>query len=205
MRATTFSTPNVSRATRAARMFELSPLLTGGERVRVLDAGGDERVAVEADAGDRLARRSEVPSRRNADGVWSMTATEWPLRPEGAGERRPDAAASHDHEVHRRDATPSARPERASGRAPVATARRGPAADGLSGERSAYSVVVPVSDRRSSACSSDARSAATSSGDTLLPKRIALPIFASDALSSVAYAPDEILLMLALAGGALRR
>ena len=29
---------------------------------------------------------------------------------------------------------------------------------------------------------------------TLLPKRIALPIFASDALSSVAYAPDEILL-----------
>ena len=28
---------------------------------------------------------------------------------------------------------------------------------------------------------------------TLLSKRIALPIFASDALSSVAYAPDEIL------------
>jgi amino acid transporter len=37
-------------------------------------------------------------------------------------------------------------------------------------------------------------------GHTLLPKRIALPIFASDALSSVAYAPDEILLTLALAG-----
>ncbi|WP_430295066.1 APC family permease [Sinomonas sp. B1-1] len=35
---------------------------------------------------------------------------------------------------------------------------------------------------------------------TLLPKRIALPIFASDALSSVAYAPDEIFLTLALAG-----
>ncbi|ALE91885.1 DNA-binding protein [Arthrobacter alpinus] len=35
---------------------------------------------------------------------------------------------------------------------------------------------------------------------TLLPKRIALPVFASDALSSVAYAPDEILLTLALAG-----
>lgn len=33
-----------------------------------------------------------------------------------------------------------------------------------------------------------------------LPKRIALPTFASDALSSVAYAPDEILLTLALAG-----
>jgi amino acid transporter len=37
-------------------------------------------------------------------------------------------------------------------------------------------------------------------GHTLLPKRIALPIFASDALSSVAYAPDEILLTLAVAG-----
>ena len=39
-------------------------------------------------------------------------------------------------------------------------------------------------------------------GETLLPKRLALPIFASDALSSVAYAPDEILLMLGVAGGA---
>src|ERR671932_702956 len=36
--------------------------------------------------------------------------------------------------------------------------------------------------------------------ETLLPKRIALPVFASDALSSVAYAPDEILLTLAIAG-----
>jgi hypothetical protein len=37
-------------------------------------------------------------------------------------------------------------------------------------------------------------------GETLLPKRIALPVFASDALSRVAYAPDEILLTLSLAG-----
>lgn len=36
----------------------------------------------------------------------------------------------------------------------------------------------------------------------LLPKRVALPVFASDALSSVAYAPDEIFLTLALAGAA---
>ncbi|MQA01500.1 MAG: amino acid permease [Streptosporangiales bacterium] len=35
---------------------------------------------------------------------------------------------------------------------------------------------------------------------TLLPKRIALPVFASDPLSSVAYSPDEIFLMLSLAG-----
>jgi amino acid transporter len=39
-------------------------------------------------------------------------------------------------------------------------------------------------------------------GETLLPKRIALPVFASDALSSVAYAPDEILLTLSIAGTA---
>ncbi len=37
----------------------------------------------------------------------------------------------------------------------------------------------------------------------MLPKRIALPVFASDALSSVAYAPDEILLTLAIAGGTM--
>jgi amino acid transporter len=36
--------------------------------------------------------------------------------------------------------------------------------------------------------------------ETLLPKRIALPVFASDALSSVAYAPDEVFLTLAFAG-----
>jgi amino acid transporter len=39
-------------------------------------------------------------------------------------------------------------------------------------------------------------------GHALLPKRLALPIFASDALSSVAYATQEILLVLTLAGTA---
>ncbi|MBG0830812.1 APC family permease [Planomonospora sp. ID67723] len=36
--------------------------------------------------------------------------------------------------------------------------------------------------------------------EQFLPKRIALPVFASDALSSVAYAPQEILVILSLAG-----
>lgn len=40
----------------------------------------------------------------------------------------------------------------------------------------------------------------TQLGETLLPKRIALPVFASDPLSSVAYSPDEIFLTLSLAG-----
>ena len=36
--------------------------------------------------------------------------------------------------------------------------------------------------------------------DTLLPKRLALPIFCSDPLSSVAYATEQILLVLGLGG-----
>jgi amino acid transporter len=39
-------------------------------------------------------------------------------------------------------------------------------------------------------------------GESLLSKRLALPIFASDALSSVAYATQEILIVLTLAGTA---
>ena len=38
--------------------------------------------------------------------------------------------------------------------------------------------------------------------DQLLPKHLALPIFASDPLSSVAYAPQELLLILLLGGTA---
>jgi amino acid transporter len=39
-------------------------------------------------------------------------------------------------------------------------------------------------------------------GETLLPKRIALPVFCSDPISSVAYAPEQILLVLGAAGAA---
>src|SRR5256884_2759053 len=40
-------------------------------------------------------------------------------------------------------------------------------------------------------------------GETLLPKSLALPVFCSDPLSSVAYATEEILLVLSLGGLAL--
>src|SRR3954454_22427034 len=40
-------------------------------------------------------------------------------------------------------------------------------------------------------------------GETLLPKRLALPVFCSDPLSSVAYATEQILLVLGLGGRAL--
>jgi len=39
-------------------------------------------------------------------------------------------------------------------------------------------------------------------GETLLPKRIALPVFCSDPISSVAYATEQILLVLGTAGAA---
>src|SRR3954467_1225021 len=39
--------------------------------------------------------------------------------------------------------------------------------------------------------------------ETLLPKRLAMPVFCSDPLSSVAYATEEILLVLSLGGLAL--
>src|SRR4051812_24687282 len=40
----------------------------------------------------------------------------------------------------------------------------------------------------------------TSLGDTLLPRWLALPVFCSDPLSSVAYATEQILLVLGLGG-----
>src|SRR5512133_2724999 len=40
-------------------------------------------------------------------------------------------------------------------------------------------------------------------GETLLPKRLALPVFCSDPLSSNAYATEEILLVLSVGGLAL--
>ena len=44
--------------------------------------------------------------------------------------------------------------------------------------------------------------ATSTEDDHLLPKRLALPLFASDPLSSVAYATEEIMLVLAVAGTA---
>jgi hypothetical protein len=37
-------------------------------------------------------------------------------------------------------------------------------------------------------------------GETLLPKRLALPVFCSDPLSSMAYATEQIVLVLGLGG-----
>jgi len=70
------------------------------------------------------------------------------------------------------------------------------------GELPAYSCVVPGTGSVFKRLLLGRAMRSDKLGETLLPKRLALPIFASDALSSVAYAPDEILIMLGIAGGA---
>ena len=102
---------------------------------------------------------------------------------EAAGERGTDAAAAHDHNVHEADAT-AARTETANAR---------PGGLGLA------LPLVGVGDV-SKRILLGRKLRSSQLGETLLPKRIALPVFASDALSSVAYAPDEIFIMLSLAG-----
>ena len=111
-----------------------------------------------------------------------------PVVLEALRQRRADPAASHDHEVH------------SAARYTVRLTRR--AGCGWCGRPCAGLALRIVSDLSDAAkrllLGRPVRSDRL--GHTLLPKRIALPVFASDALSSVAYAPDEILLTLSLAG-----
>ena len=55
MRATTLSTPNVSRATRAARMLELSPLLTAAKASAPSIPAASSTSRSKPDAGHRPA------------------------------------------------------------------------------------------------------------------------------------------------------
>src|SRR4051794_25209109 len=207
MRATTFDTPNVSRATRAARMFELSPLLTAANAYASW-IPASSRVSRSKPRPTTRRPSKPAPSRRNASGLWSTTATVWPrastswarvepVRPHpmitkctrsgsstGAGSSRGDAPTVH------------------GGR--WRAARRGwaPLGGAPAGRRprAAYHAnVLPLTDAvKRLLVGRPVHSERLA--ETLLPKRIALPVFASDALSSVAYAPDEVFLTLAFAG-----
>src|SRR3954454_1820148 len=220
MRATTCGTPKVSRATRALMMFELSPLLTAANApAESMPASSSVCRSKPSPVTWRPAK--SAPSRRNASGSWSITATLWPAsssrraiseptRPQpmtttctAANSPRIRVRGRRPPAHHTgREATPGAavrpppRPEiprvgcRTAGRR-----RREPrrpyhrAVPSLSGLGQLPKRLVlgrPVrSDRM---------------GESLLPKRLALPIFASDALSSVAYATQEILIILTLGG-----
>ena len=99
MRATTFSTPKVSRATRAVMMLELSPVLTAAKACGPLDAGLGAACRGRSRCRSSSCPAKSGPSRRKATPSRSITATAWPLL-EPVRQRRPDPAAAHDHDVH---------------------------------------------------------------------------------------------------------
>ena len=158
------------------------------------------------------------PSRRKASGSWSMTATlcptsssrramAEPTRPQpitttctrtpreaSSRRRRPPARTGAKlHPAGRRAGDrPSpcraGRADRHAARRDVRTHRAVPSLSDLGQLPKRLVLGRPVRSDRA--------------GESLLPKRLALPIFASDALSSVAYATQEILIILTLGGTA---
>ena len=188
-------------------MFELSPLDTAAKAsARSMPASMSTSRSKPTPV--TVSPAKSGPRRRNASGFWSMTATEWPrlsrlcarvepTRPHPMITmctlvlRRASACArcAPARTVHRRAAATLPRERRPRTRA-----------HGL--PRGPYPSVVanPTSVLKRLLLGRPFRSDRLQ--HTLLPKRIALPVFASDALSSVAYAPDEILLTLSIAGAA---
>src|SRR5690349_14853551 len=225
MRATTCGTPKVSRATRALMMLELSPLLTAAN-APAPSMPASSSVCRSKPSPVTCRPLKSGPSRRKASGSWSITATLCPTsssrraiadptRPQpitttctgcssrggpARGAVRPRVSGANVHRLGRRP------PRAGSGGRPGThgvrrhtTARRHrplrrpyhravPTLSGLGQLPKRLVLGRPVrSDRM---------------GESLLPKRLALPIFASDALSSVAYATQEILIILTLGGTA---
>ena len=169
-------------------MLELSPLLTAAKASRVSMPAAQQHVPVEADAGDRACRGSPRAA-AEASRLLVDDGHRVPARPGACGQRGPDAAAPHDHDVHGRQTLDA-----------VARARLGRHCPGRTGRGHSLAVVPSVVWSLASGCSSAAPSAASSWARPCCPSGIALPVFASDALSSVAYAPQEILLVLSLGG-----
>src|SRR3954462_3314615 len=221
MRATTCWTPKVSRATRALMMFELSPLLTAANApAESIPASSSVCRSKPRPVTWRPAKSG--PSRRKASGSWSITATLCPI----SSSRRAMAEPTRPQPITT-TCTKSSRRIRGAGRRPpglspgaklhpaaAADRLRRPASlrrEGCAGQRR-HRVSQRPYDRRVPTLSDlgqlpkrlvlgrPVRS--DRAGESLLPKRLALPIFASDALSSVAYATQEILLVLTLAGTA---
>src|SRR3954447_1426694 len=217
MRATTCWTPKVSRATRALMMLELSPLLTAA-KAPAESMPASSRVCRSKPSPVTWRPAKSGPSRRNASGSWSITATLWPTssrRRAMAEPTRPQpitttctcfsrsSARGPDNRV-----SPAAKLHPLRGRA-AATA---PALAAVAWDtterrrdrpRRPYDRAVPsLSDLgqipKRLVLGRPVRSDRV--GESLLPKRLALPIFASDALSSVAYATQEILIILTLGG-----
>src|SRR5687767_5495079 len=217
MRATTCWTPKVSRATRALMMLELSPLLTAANApAESMPASSSVWRSKPRPVTWRPAKSG--PSRRKASGSWSITATLWPTsssRRAIADPTRPQPITTTctgfsklAGAVRRRRparACPAAKLHLAARPAAVRSAATHPPGGGAGcpGVRT-IAAVPTLSDLgqlpKRLVLGRPVRSDRL--GESLLPKRLALPIFASDPLSSVAYATQEILIVLTLAGTA---
>src|SRR3954468_13536098 len=217
MRATTCWTPKVSRATRVLMMLELSPLLTAAKApAESMPASSSVWRSKPRPVTWRPAKSG--PSRRKASGSWSITATLWPTsssRRAIADPTRPQpmtTTCTGDSQAHEcgapgsePGACPAAKLHLDSGRAAVRSAATHPPDGGGRGPGVRTIAAVPtLSDLgqlpKRLVLGRPVRSDRL--GESLLPKRLALPIFASDPLSSVAYATQEILIVLTLAGTA---
>src|SRR5574337_311460 len=192
MRATTRGTPKVSRASRAAMILELSPDDTAANALassmpdRSSTSRSNPIPSTRSPVNSGLSRLKAVLSR-------SMIATSWPIRDRTSAIEAPT------------------RPH------PLTTTRtNGPSGCVVSGscsyperyrQRPVGLLLALVSKlstvARRLVVGRPFRSDRLS--HTLLPKRIALPVFASDALSSVAYGPEEVFLVLSVAGIAAYR
>ena len=193
-----------------------------GEGAGGVDAGVEQGLPVEAEAGHLAAGELRA---QPAEGLGVLVddrdAVADLLQP--AGDGGADASAAHHDHVHeelpagsrragavrrayRREATPGTRPPRRRDRRDIPLpggARRRGARHGA-GDVRTIAAVPSLSDLgqlpKRLVLGRPVRS--DRAGESLLPKRLALPIFASDALSSVAYATQEILIILTLGGTA---
>src|SRR5919107_1733564 len=196
MRATTLETPNVSCARRAEMMLELSPLETAA-KASARSMPADRNTSRSKPKPVTVMPVNSAPSRRNASEFWSITATEWPR----ASRLWARVEPSRPHPMITTCTVVA--PSRYSCRHAERATRTGEPWDGAAHNLVVAAVVLTLVASSTSLVKRLLLGRPFRSDrlqHTLLPKRIALPVFASDALSSVAYAPDEILLTLSIAG-----
>src|SRR6476661_3201677 len=185
MRATTRAMPNVSRATRAAMMLELSPLETAA-KAWARSTPASTRTSRWKPCPTTWRPENSAESLRNACRSLSITATSWPSRSRLAASEDPTRPQPM------MTTCTSARYRRQAGSGGGRTGHNGP--------RTAYAFAVPSFRTALKRIVVGRPQRSDRLAHNLLSKRIALPVFASDAMSSVAYAPEEIFLTLSVAG-----
>src|SRR6478672_913227 len=175
-------------------MLELSPLLTAANAC-ASSMPASRNVSRSKPMPVTRRPANPAPSRRKADSFESITATvcPWPSRISASVDpTRPQPMMTKCTLGPLRSLAvrPDASAVRRSGRA-----RPGPGAQALASGDVPQTTDAVKRLLLGRAMRSDRLH------ETLLPKRVALPVFASDALSSVAYAPDEVFLTLGIAVG----